>query len=66
MLRIFIGSFLGKQYRLDGLPLLFDMFKGVCVKLQLPQSTLILDMRVLFEENPLMKNGGITLERGRN
>ena len=33
---------------------------------QLPQSTLILNMRGLFEENPLMKNFEITLERGRN
>ena len=31
-----------------------------------PQSTLILNMRGVFEEIPLMKNCGKTLERGRN
>ena len=40
--------------------------KGGCGKSLFPHSTLILNIRGLFEENPLMKNCGITLERGRN
>ena len=40
--------------------------KGVCGKLQLSQSTLNPFMRGLFEENPLIKNCGITLERGNS
>ena len=51
---------------IDGRKQLFCAFL-LYVKYSLfPQSTLILKMRCLFEENPLMKNCGITLERGRN
>ena len=39
---------------------------GVGGKLQLPQSTLILNMSGLFEENLFMKNCGIALERGNS
>ena len=37
--------------------------KRIVLKFTIPLSTLILNMRGLFEENPLMKNCGITLER---
>ena len=40
--------------------------KGGCGKSLFPQSTLIHNMRGLYEENPLMKNCGITLKRGKN
>ena len=35
-------------------------------KITTTQSTLILNLRGLFKEDPLMKNCGITLEKGRN
>ena len=40
--------------------------KGGCGILQLPTSILILNMRGLFEENPIMKNCAITLIIGKN
>ena len=44
----------------------FKQKKGGCGRSLFPQSTLILNLRGLFEENPILKNCGTTLERGRN
>ena len=43
----------------------FKQVKGGCGILQLPTNILILNMRGLFEENPLMKNCGITFTIGK-
>ena len=43
-----------------------DVYNRGCEKLLFPQSTLILNVRCLLEENPPLKNCGITLERGIN
>ena len=40
--------------------------KGGCGIFQLPTSILILNMRGLFDKNPIMKNCGITLKIGKN
>ena len=50
----------------EGLQLVQEVKWKKRTKLQLPKSTLILNMRGLFEENPFMKNCGITLLIGKN
>ena len=44
----------------------FTQQKGGCGKSLFPQSILILNIRGLFEENPLMKNCVTPMERGRS
>ena len=60
------GDYNSLKWNLTYWALSVKLQKRGCGILKLLQSTLILNTRGLFEENPLIKNCGITWERGRN